>query len=332
VKQLTIILVLLGMTAILAGCSDDPVVPGETNNLGSTTGVGTIADSYSDFTLKMDAADSPLGILQGPFHLKGQNLRYDEEAMALLVDFTITNAGIVAHPEPVEVTFLHFVPDTVTVLNAPGADATFPFEFANDDGMWTPGEESFPLTVMFGAPYGLSFAFGAHISLGYGSQSGVISGFVWHDMDSDGVWDDNEPGMPGIDVILEGDFTEPVKAEIDVRITQTGPLGEYAFGGLNAGHFVVGIEPMDGREITTPSDMHVILVEDSQGVGSFTDAVFGMRPLVGPVYVLMPAAADATIRADLGSRANDNYGADPFLAVGGTRTPDGILTKNLIFT
>lgn len=329
-NQKKIFLVLLGITAILSGCGDDPVVPENTDDRGSNTGYGTIEENYTDFTLKLDVADSPLGLLQGPFYLKGQNLRYDSDAMALVVDFTITNSGIEAHPEPVEVTFVHFVPDSVTVLNAPGEGWTFPFEFANDDGMWTPGEESLPLTVMFDVPYGVSIGFGAFISLGYGSVGGVIGGFVWHDFDADGIWDDSEPGLPDIEVILEGAPADSAGTGLEIRTVRTGPRGGFAFGGLMAGHYVVGVEPMDGREITTLSSLHVILVENRDGVGSFTGAAFGMRPLVGPVFVALPAAADAMIRSDLFSRQNDNYGADPFLGIGGTRTDDASIPADAI--
>lgn len=323
------LLLISGLLLVLTGCDEDPALP--TNLEEGTSGVsrGTISETYDDFTLKFDTADGPAGFLQGPFFMHGANLRYDDGAGALLVDFTITNAGIVPQPEPVEITFLYFIPETVSVLNAPGQDGAFTFGFANDDGVWTPGEESLPLTVMFEVPSGVSIGFGAHISLGYGSTSGVICGRVWSDQDQDGVMDDWERGYPGVQVFLEGDPIYSVDKEIETWLAVTGPDGKFAFGGLLPGHYVVGIEPLAGRITTTPTSWQILLVEDDGGVSSFTDANFGMLMLVSP-FITIPAGADAMIRADLSSRMNDNHGADPFLGVGGKRTFDSAIPPDAI--
>ncbi|MEN8008540.1 MAG: hypothetical protein ABFS42_16140, partial [Candidatus Krumholzibacteriota bacterium] len=71
-----------------------------------------------------------------------------------------------------------------------------------------------------------------------------------------------------------------------------------------------------------PAERHVLLTETSGGVGTFEGADFGV--VIVPIEQnVLEADADATVRADVSSRMNDNYGADPFLGVGTTRSsPD----------
>ena len=62
------------------------------------------------------------------------------------------------------------------------------------------------------------------------SQNASVSGFVWDDLNSNGLQDTLEPGLPGVVVVLEnGDST--------VATQPTDSLGNYAFTGLPADSF-----------------------------------------------------------------------------------------------
>ncbi|GEM_PF-2182310 len=80
------------------------------------------------------------------------------------------------------------------------------------------------------------------IDFGYfGSNSqtgnGTIGDFVWNDLNGNGIQDAGEPGIAGVTVNLY-DST----GTNQLATTVTGPNGNYAFTGLNAGTYVVKID------------------------------------------------------------------------------------------
>ena len=59
----------------------------------------------------------------------------------------------------------------------------------------------------------------------------MLVGFVWHDLNRNGIQDDDEPGMPDVGVFVQGVEGDIVK---DARTNFAGfyeiilPVGEYA--------------------------------------------------------------------------------------------------------
>jgi len=196
-RTLSFFLMFLVACGLLAACNtDDPAQrPPATTGLVS----GELDPAAGAFEIVLATAGTPEHPLQGPFVLRGANLRWVPDRSVLAVDLTITNAGEVGHAMPVGLTFVQLLPDTVWVLDADngveGPGAAIVFDFANDDLEWSPGETSFPRTVHFGVSPGTAIAFVARVDIGSGPLSGVIGGRVWHDGDRDGEQGEGEFGL-----------------------------------------------------------------------------------------------------------------------------------------
>ncbi|MEN8006009.1 MAG: SdrD B-like domain-containing protein, partial [Candidatus Krumholzibacteriota bacterium] len=266
------LILLLAVLMAFVGCSDDPTAPrGETASIIK----GTMSTDQPAFAYVVERANHPENPRPGPFILQGSNLHYDDSFGALVVDLTVTHAGVDVYYEPVSITFLDLLPEGVTVFDPPGGEPTFEFEFTNDDAMWTPGEKSLPLTVAFVVEPETSISFTAEIGIGFGPDSGLISGVVWEDLNGNGVREENENGVGGVPVIL-------IDGNIDPRLpiahprAITGPEGNYSFPGLLAGTYTVKVEPQPFITQVTPAERHVLLTETSGGVGTFEGADFGV--------------------------------------------------------
>ena len=285
-RTLPLLIPLLLALALAAGCGDDGTQPPPDTGDGLIH--GQIGDA--DFEYAIEAAGSATDPLEGPFILRGSNLHYDDELGALVVDLTVTNAGGFPHHEPIGLTFIHLMPANVTVLNPDngvhGDGAAIVFHFTNDDGVWTPGETSFPRTVQFGVAKGVSIGFVARLDIGEPIDGGTIAGRVWNDADKDGVMDEGEPGLPGVRVYL-GEFSEDEDstATREFWITETGRDGHYAFDRLRAGAYVVSDAPATmWYTPTTPTEIHVLLTEVDGEVGDFLEAHFGLVPQFDPPF------------------------------------------------
>lgn len=266
---------------LLFGCSQDPSAP-EGDRAGLVE--AKLDTASAGFSLILDTAATPDSLARGPFFLRGENLRYDDTIGALVCELIIRNDGVVSHPDPVSITFRQFIPDDVILLNSPDDSPTLFFEFANDDLWWTPGEESFPLTVMLLVDPGVSVGFVAQISVGGGTASGVIAGRAWLDENLNGVADPDEPGLP--DVLFRLDDGGP---EEDLVLAQTGPDGRYHFSDLTVGLYEVSVWEAPNLAATTPSARYVLLAPENGGVSRFDGTDFGFifaPALQGPVLVV----------------------------------------------
>jgi hypothetical protein len=284
-------LMLIGILA-LAGCGDDGTAPAGGGGQGGVF-QGEISD---DFEIVLETAIGRGFPLQGPFVIRGRNVRYENDA--LVVDLSVVNNGVVPHPEPIGLTFIQLLPEGVTLLNPdPGENTngmSILFQFANDDLMWTPGEESLPRETRFGVDEGVSIAFFARLDIGTDPMGGSIGGVVWHDLDKDGMMDNDEPGLGGIPMLLVTDHQDSLALYPDLlRETVTNPDGSYRFDGLPTGHYVVGKRPGVPCEPTTPDPLHVFLVGDSTGgVSDFLSANFGCVLVEPPPPPVIPEPGD----------------------------------------
>jgi hypothetical protein len=279
-------LILAFFVSIIPACSNDATKPASPSHNDGTIH-GQIGSSDFEFEVRAGGPGDPM---EGPFILRGSHLHYDADAGALVVDLTVTNAGIVAQHEPIGLTFIKLDPDGVTVLNPDNSinddGAAITFHFANNDGTWTPGEQSLARTVLFSADEGEAIAFIARLDIGPETGGGVIDGLVWSDGNKNGAIDNGEPGLPGVGVYLRrfaqetGDSAEAPLA----RVTSTGPDGHYAFDHVPAGGYVVSIAPSTVTLFpTTPTEIHVLLLSTNGDVSSYHGANFGaVRELPPP--------------------------------------------------
>ncbi len=127
------------------------------------------------------------------------------------------------------------------------------------------------------ASQSFSLGMGQTYSLDFGNMpTGNISGYKWHDLDIDGVWDINEPGVPGWMIFLKG---EDVSGQTIDTWTLTDANGHYMFDGLLPGEYLVLEELRLGWYATTMTQVDVGVSElvpfEIQGI-NFGNAKFGM--------------------------------------------------------
>jgi hypothetical protein len=252
---------------------------------------GDIDAHSSSFEITTETSGDLDNPLSGPFIIRGKNIHYVDSLSALSVDFTVEHQCACTFDEPVGMTFVRLLPPGVTVQNPDndehGDGASIVFGFANDDGVWTSGEESFPRTVLFGVAPGVSIGFLARIDVNQHPQLGSVGGVVWNDHDEDGVMDREEPGIGG--VVINMYRTDGPERSMQPEIlwrTVTARDGSYRFDGLDAGHYEVKKLPRDDLRPTTPELMQVILVERDGQVSNFLMANFGCVPSSGPPPII----------------------------------------------
>ena len=280
-KNVAVIMMIGLVAAAIFSCSDETVVPTDfTQN--NTTGVvrGEIdpGDVAFEYVIPARGADPVVG----PFVLRGSNIVYVDTLNALSVDLTIENDGEVSHPLPIGLTFVSFMPTTVTVENpdndenGPGASIIFPFD--GSDNEWNPGEKSEPRQTLFGVDEGVSIGFVAQVVIPDDTTMGTIGGIVWNDINKDGIMDNDEPGIGGAVVYLvDGNDPAVSSANNGNRTsTVTAPDGSYRFDDLEAGFYQVIKDVTDQSCFpTTPTAISVVLVENDGVVSDFLLANFG---------------------------------------------------------
>jgi hypothetical protein len=274
-RRLLPLLAFLFTISFFSACSDDATKPAS-----STGGDGTIHGQIHDTDFEFQVSGGQPGDpVEGPFILRGSHLHYNDEDGSLVVDLTVLNRGVVAQHEPIGLTFITLDPDGVTLSNPDNGinddGAGIVFHFANDDNLWTPGEESLPRTVEFSVAKGTAIAFVARLELGAPAGGGAIGGRVWNDENKDGIMDASEGGLGGVGVYLYF-FVRDINEPRVIRSTTTGREGQYQFDSVPAGGYVVSIAPSTVSLFpTTPTEIHVLLTEVDGDVSSYKNANFG---------------------------------------------------------
>ena len=118
-----------------------------------------------------------------------------------------------------------------------------------------------------------------------------LHGYVFEDVNGNGV-DDNEPRLPGITVLVEGDADGD--GDSDEQTLTTDINGEFHLARLAPGDFVVRHQLADGLVATT-----ALAVDLSLESGREAEAIPDLAPLAtGQVAVLVPALAFGARRED----------------------------------
>ena len=304
--------VFLVILALTTGCGgDEPALPAL--DTGPVVFVELDA-AAAGFTNIISQVQIPIIVVEGPFSLRGSNIRYDGTANRLLVDLTITHNGNTVLADPVRLRMLAIQPAGVTGLD----DLSFEFPFANDDVQWTPGETSLPLTLSFAVDAGVKVVFFAELGAGFARpapvEDGTISGTVWLDHDANGLRGAGELGAIGIMVELFDGAADP-DVDSPLALDLTDNFGAYSFADLPVGQYTLRVKPQPGLVVTTTAELAPSLPEVDGGVGAVGDLDFGIV-LEPSSSVSLEVAADTMVRSDVTSRTNDNHGADAFLGVG----------------
>lgn len=272
--------VVLAFVLAFAGCSEDHVGPIDRNQNTNGLVSGEIDASGGSFEYLAETAGDPASPIPGPFIIRGFNIHYVDSIEVLSVDFTVENRSRCSCPEPIGMTFVNLLPQGVTVenpdnnINGPGAAIIF--EFENDDGVWTPFEQSLPRTVHFGVESGVSIGFVVRIDIGIMPGRGSIGGVVWNDVNENGMRDPGEGGIGEVEInMYRADGPELSTRQELLWHAVTARDGSYRFDGMDAGYYEVHRMPRSDLRPTTPEQIQVILVEKNGQVSSFLEADFG---------------------------------------------------------
>ena len=100
-------------------------------------------------------------------------------------------------------------------------------------------------------------------------EPGEISGYKWHDVDSDGEWDPNEQALAGWTITLDEDGDG-----VPDQTTTTATDGSYTFTNLAPGAYIVGEEILPDWTQTSPTDPGTVglvwtLLDDGTPIGVF---------------------------------------------------------------
>ena len=142
--------------------------------------------------------------------------------------------------------------ETSTVTDAEGN-----YSFELSEGTYTVAEVLQPgwvQTTPEDGSYTVSLAAGDDLSgFDFGNQAipGEISGSKWNDLDEDGEWDEDEPGLAGWTIYL--DTNENGELDEDEVSTVTDEDGNYSFTDLEFGTYVVAEELQPNWVQTSPS-------------------------------------------------------------------------------
>ena len=251
----------------LTACSNDATDPPSGS---ADVATGDLDPAGSGFEIELEFAAGPDSLHRGPFLLKGSRPVWSARWEALVVEFTVTNLSEVSQLEPVSLEFIRLIPDSTELLVEFDVDGKYLFEFANDDLWWTPGEESLPRMILFSAEPGQSVGFNARIGVG-GRLDAWISGYVWHDLNRDGIIQIDEAGLAGVPLGLDDGGPQEI-----IRRVVTDADGWFAFRDLPDATYEVKVLDMPyGYEPTTPPSMHILLAPPLGGGDGFAGANFG---------------------------------------------------------
>ncbi|RLA42622.1 MAG: hypothetical protein DRQ97_13755, partial [Gammaproteobacteria bacterium] len=267
------------LTTGLLGCGgDSPTSVGTTTASDQNAGVlrGSLNPGDIDFEIISEANGDPDNPEPGPYALRGRNLRFDAELGGIVVDLSVENLGDDSYSEPITLTFISLSPEGLTVANSDNGEsgpvARIVFSMPDDDGQWTPAEESLARETAFDVAAGTSISFVARVDAGSGFDGmGSIGGIVFNDANGNGTMDMDESGVGGVMIQLSADGT-------DMQSMETSEDGCYRFDGLEAGFYTVTKLAKEGVVPTTPVEFFVTLTENSEGVvNTFLLANFGCQ-------------------------------------------------------
>jgi hypothetical protein len=116
---------------------------------------------------------------------------------------------------------------------------------------------------------------------------GTIRGYVFLDSNRDGVFDPDEPGIPGVFVTIAfGDYQHTYYTGDDDPTPEAGPglpdpspgPGSYGPTPLPSGYWKVTLHVPDGYKSTTPSELFVNVPEGRAATG-VNFGIFGSGPI-----------------------------------------------------
>lgn len=119
-----------------------------------------------------------------------------------------------------------------------------------------------------------------------------LGDFVWCDGNQNGIYDNNEKGLPGVTVHLQNGLS-----------VQTNQDGHYLFTDLPVGSYTVNFTPPSGYHSTTSTVRNVQLTPEAPNYNQ--DAGF-----FGPTCAPPPPPACARFNLDLGRNAHTGAGVD----------------------
>lgn len=276
--------------SLISSCSENPT---DTTAFAPMEGAGRIDPGTGGDYLLSTVDMGPR--LRGFVEVWAYNLAIESDS-AVGFDLVLVNATNGAISPPLQFVITSIVPRTVECLNPDGylRDRLPFFDFSDDmgdDGLLTSGEATAPVRVRFRWPEPTAFSIGFRIVTGELIERGVIAGVVFVDVDEDGVYDDGEPGIPGVPIEVRNVPSDSAAAGTAVLV-RTDRLGRYAAGGLSAGVYrVEALVPPDAK-LSTPNPLLVVLAALPDGtVGSFLHGHFGVilvAPPPLPVWVFGP--------------------------------------------
>ncbi|MGK7941060.1 MAG: S8 family serine peptidase [Crocosphaera sp.] len=104
-----------------------------------------------------------------------------------------------------------------------------------------------------------------NINFGNQQKPSEIHGYKWHDVNGDGVWDDNEEALEGWTIYL--DDNNNGKLDDGEQFTVTDANGKYWFTGLEAGTYNLAEVITDGWKQTSPVSEYVIDLKTGEIIG-----------------------------------------------------------------
>jgi len=112
-----------------------------------------------------------------------------------------------------------------------------------------------------------------------------IGNFVWHDINGDGIQDDDEPGISGVPVILFNDQNDQVDS------TTTNSSGNYLFLDVPPGAYFIVFEDPDGYSSTFPNET------DDENDSDITNSVINSGGSTTDVFVVTSGSPDLSFDA-----------------------------------
>jgi hypothetical protein len=127
-------------------------------------------------------------------------------------------------------------------------------------------------------------------------SGGIIVGSKWHDLNGDGIWDNNETALPNWTIWLDANQNGVKDPEIPGgdKYTLTNSKGNFIFSGLNHGNYIIGEENPPGWSQTYPG-----------GDGTFTVAV--KDTMINRGYIFGNRQAETESEYDWGDAPDPMY-------------------------